>query len=67
MNITQEFNTLKTPFKYKESEDTERIKNLEIQKRIITSEIYKKLYDSGQFDKENIRKIYDLLKDNLYG
>jgi len=67
MNITQEFNTLKTPFKYKENEDTERIKNLEIQKRIITSEIYKKLYDSGQFDKENIRKIYDLLKDNLYG
>ena len=69
MNITQETNQMGIFIKFESDtdEDIQYNKEREYWKKKITCEIYKKLYDSKEFDRVNMKKIYDLLKDNMNG
>jgi len=69
MNITQETNNMGI-FVHFEPDIEEDIRDKQDRskwKKIITSEIYKRLYDSKKFDRINMREIYDLLKEDLNG
>lgn len=67
MNITQETNNMGIfiHFRSDTQEEIEEKERWNTYKKIFTSDIYKRIYDAKILDKDSMRALYELLREDL--